>query len=616
MRKQLLIKSQLIFLFISGFCLNVLSQSNNEYQVAIDLKNISDDRVEVRITPPATSDGEVIFAMPSIIPGTYEENNYGRLVVDFEAKDASGKSLSVNQLDDNQWLIKGAENLKTISYWVDDTFESKKNKVFEPAGTNIEEGKNFLLNLYGFVGYLKGTTKTEFSVSIQHQAELKATSAENPLAQNEELDLFRFKDYDHMTDSPVMYARPNNISFSVDDMEVEMAIYSPSGIHKAENFRSRIETTLRANKQFLGDLITTKKYAVLIYLYDDKFKPTSKNVEGALEHRSSTVMFIPEKLPNAEISETLSGVLTHEFFHTVIPLNIHSEEIHYFDYLEPKTSKHLWLYEGVTEYMAQLAQMQAGLISRDRFLVRIGNKKNNASQFDDTLPFTELSKNILSKSVNKQFFNVYMKGALIGMSLDIIIRENSSGERGIIDVLKDLSKRYGSDMPFKDEELFDVITEMTYPEVGEFFKKYVEGGTPIPYDEYLARVGVKHFSPTKSQFVFINGQVTYDAEKSLFQVKEVNSEFATQIGIQPNDYLVSFNGEKITLDNVTEVLVNKVSQVTEGENLSVGILRGNQEMMFSGKAIFKEMPFDGYGFEQLSENDPRLAVREAWLNRR
>jgi predicted metalloprotease with PDZ domain len=45
--------------------------------------------------------------------------------------------------------------------------------------------------------------------------------------------------------------------------------------------------------------------------------------------------------------------VTHEFFHIVTPLSIHSKEIQDFDYND-KMSEHLWMYEGVTEYFANL----------------------------------------------------------------------------------------------------------------------------------------------------------------------------------------------------------------------------------------------------------------------
>ena len=41
--------------------------------------------------------------------------------------------------------------LDKVSHWVEDTYDATyDNPIFEPAGTNIEEGKNYLLNTFGF----------------------------------------------------------------------------------------------------------------------------------------------------------------------------------------------------------------------------------------------------------------------------------------------------------------------------------------------------------------------------------------------------------------------------------------------------------------------------------
>src|SRR6185503_15287535 len=117
---------------------------------------------------------------------------------------------------------------------------------------------------------------------------------------------------------------------------------------------------------------------------------------GALEHSYSSLYFMPEKT----IEETrgqLRDFAAHEFFHIVTPLTIHSEEIHEFDFNDPKMSKHLWLYEGVTEYFAGSVQVKYGLITRDEYLSDMRQKLLIASNFLDEVPFTDISKFTLDK---------------------------------------------------------------------------------------------------------------------------------------------------------------------------------------------------------------------------
>jgi predicted metalloprotease with PDZ domain len=145
---------------------------------------------------------------------------------------------------------------------------------------------------------------------------------------------------------------------------------------------------------------------------------------------------MPDAMSGEELAEQLKDVVSHEFFHIVTPLTIHSKEIQYFDYNDPKMSQHLWMYEGVTEYFANLFQINQGLISEADFYKRMAGKIANAAQMDDTMTFTKMSANVLKKPYKDQYLNVYEKGALIGMCIDIIIREKSDGARGILDLMQ------------------------------------------------------------------------------------------------------------------------------------------------------------------------------------
>src|SRR5690606_22743593 len=156
------------------------------------------------------------------------------------------------------------------------------------------------------------------------------------------------------------------------------------------------------------------------------------------------------------------------FFHIVTPLTVHSEEIANFNYNEPDLSKHLWLYEGVTEYFSDHVQVRHNLISPQTFLDKIQQKINlSQNNYNDNLPFTELSEKAAGEHAD-QYGNVYEKGALIAAMLDIQLLDLSDRDMDLQDLLSLLSKRFGKQQPFRDEELFKVIEELTYPEIGEF----------------------------------------------------------------------------------------------------------------------------------------------------
>jgi len=459
------------------------NKKNIKSEVIIDLVNVDKDRVKVELTPVKITADSTVFYIPRIIPGTYTSDNYGSFISEFNALSKSGDTLAVTKLDKNSWSIKNATKLKKITYYVNDTFDNEsEHEVFSPSGTNILKGKNYLLNLHGFIGYFKESKELPYLLSVIHTENMsRATSHETILGVNlkikknetDRIDSFYYNRYAEVVDDPILYANQDIETFKINDIEVILSVYSPNKVHSAKSLLPSMKRMMSAQKNFMGNINSTKKYSILLYL--SEYNNTDAAGFGALEHNNSTVVVMPEAYPKEALEESLIDIVAHEFFHIITPLTIHSKEIHNFDFNDPKMSKHLWMYEGTTEYFAQLFQVKENLIPKEEFFKRLTRKIERSYIFDDHMSFTEMSKNILKEPYKKNYENVYYKGALISMCLDIIIKEKSSGEKGVLEVMKFLSDRYGAKRPFLDEELIDVYTAFSYPEVGEFLKKYVVG---------------------------------------------------------------------------------------------------------------------------------------------
>ena len=62
-----------------------------------------------------------------------------------------------------------------------------------------------------------------------------------------------------------------------------------------------------------------------------------------------------------------------------------------------------------------------------------------------------------------------IKKSKVGLCLDIQLRELSNGKMGTQELMQALVKKYGKNTPFEDDELFNVIAEMTFPIIRTFF---------------------------------------------------------------------------------------------------------------------------------------------------
>lgn len=590
---------------------------SNVVDVTINLIDVKDDRVLVSVTPPQIKTDEIIYSIPKTVPGTYSTDNYGKNSDDFKAFDAKGNSLTVKRIDDNSWSISDAKKLKKITYLVGDTFDTEKgtgfgnDDIFSPAGTNINAGVNFMINTHGFVGYFQDKLDIPYKVTITHPDTLwGATSMTDEDASNTS-DVFTTSRYAVLVENPIMYSKPDYTTFNVNGMDILIAVYSPTGKFTAESITPEMKTIMTAQKNFLGKVNATKKYTVLLYL--SSMAKDDAHGFGALEHPTATTVVLPESMPKDKLIESMKDVVSHEFFHIVTPLTVHSKEIQYFDYNAPKMSEHLWMYEGVTEYFANLFQINQGLIDENEFYTRIAGKIEEAKTLNDTMSFTKMSANVLVQPYKDQYLNVYQKGALIGMCIDIIIREKSNGERGILDLMHKLANEYGVEKPFNDNELFAKITELTYPEVGEFLNKYVAGTTPIPYDFYLAKVGVTKAFEKVPASIFIKGQTPYIGVDPATKIISVRPDidlnvFFTNLKLKAGDIIVAVNGKTYNLDNIYD-LIGESENWKENDPITLKIKRNGAEQTIKGTV---KVPFEEK--ETFKATDAsKEKLKNAWL---
>ena len=624
-----------LLLSIIGLCLSLTLFAARPYEYTVDLTKVVDDKVYVELNTPRIRENEIKFYMPKIVPGTYAIADYGRMISDLKAYDRKDNPIAVERLDDNTWLIKNAKKVRKLSYWVEDTYDTEKSgpDIFQPAGTNIEDAKNFVLNTSGFFGYFEGMKKEKFEINVVRANDfygatgLKASKKAPKIskldievsATNAGVDQFKVEDYDKLIDSPLMYSKADTAIIKVANTDVLVASYSPNNKITAKEIASSIEEVLSAQSKFLGGKLPVDKYAFIFYFTDEPILSY-----GALEHSYSSFYYMPESTIE-QMNQQLRDFAAHEFFHIVTPLTIHSEEIGSFDFNDPKMSRHLWMYEGMTEYFAGSVQVKYGLITPEEYLAMLTEKLVISRDYKNELPFTELSLGALNEHAD-QYYNVYQKGALIGMALDIKLRELSDGAYGVQNMMADLSEEYGIDKSFKDDELFAEIVALTYPEIGEFLNTYVAGSTPLPYKEIFEKVGVElSNSGTQKQWSLGFGQsnisvVQHNGEQRLAIANEGSlNELGKGLALQNGDIVMKMNGIEMPPlgPEIQNFLAEQVQMLPELETFTYTVLREvdgeKKEVKLSAPNKQVDVPTPvGLSFME-NPTEAQLKLRKYWL---
>jgi predicted metalloprotease with PDZ domain len=496
--------------------------SLDKYLYSVDLTRIKNDKAYVHLHCPGLNQDTVIFHFPKTIPGTYKELDYGEMIDSIEPKDHDGNLLSFEKIGKNIFQITGARDLTMIHYWVDDTWDHPKamKRIWPMGGTNIEKDENFVINASGWFGFFDGLELVPIQVSLTQPEGMRAFTALPVESKFENTIVFNARDYHQLIDCPIMVSESDTATFMVANTKVYIETYfNGEEYGYADLIKKEIQPSMEAVATFT-DSLPVDEYHFIMYIRDGrefmktlqskevgiitKAKTAIKNVTlfgmGALEHGNSSFYALTD-FGDSSYTSMIKRVSLHEFMHIFTPLNLHSKYIGEFDYVNPKMSKHLWLYEGITEYFAYLIQVQSGLITPlDFFAEQMGGKIRRASRYPETkVPFTEMSERVFEKKYGRHYSQVYQRGAIMGLLLDIEIIRLTKGKKTLKDIVLELASKYGPNQSFDEETFFDEFTSLVHPELRQWFADYVEGTIPLDIEGGLSQIGVEYSKKGKHQ---------------------------------------------------------------------------------------------------------------------
>ncbi|HEU4474803.1 MAG TPA: hypothetical protein VFR72_08190 [Gemmatimonadales bacterium] len=474
-----------VFALLIGLTGRVLAQ-RSPLGYAIDVTDRSRDLFRVTAWVSGLTPANAIYQFAATAPGTYQVMDVGRYVRSFEAFDAAGRPVPVKRVSVNQWRLGDAPRVRTIRYTIAETWDTPvdEHDIYLMCGTSMEQD-HVLINPHAVIGYPTGMQARPVRLRVRYPASWKVGTA----LQRDAGGAYLAEDFDHLVDSPILLGRLTEARTRVTGVPVEIFVYSKTDRIAASQLLGAMDGMLQAAGRFLGKL-PVDRYT---FLYHFEERPQSDTrPSGAWEHSLSSEYALREGEFSDSVGRFVTDIAAHEFFHIVTPLNIHSEIIEHFNFVTPVPSQHLWLYEGTTEWAAHAMQLRGGIKSPDAYLEKVIQKMRiDRSNYDSAYSLRELALTSYSDSGQKQYGNIYMRGALTAGLLDIRLLELSGGSRGLQDLIADLTRKYGKRRAFPEATLVDTVVAMTYPEIRDFFDRYVMESERLPIAEYYAKLGIR-----------------------------------------------------------------------------------------------------------------------------
>ena len=229
---------------------------------------------------------------------------------------------------------------------------------------------------------------------------------------------------------------------------------------------------------------------------------------GGLEHCHSTALIAQRSdLPRAgqdKASEgymTLLGLISHEYFHTWNVKRLRPREFERYDWGRENHTELLWFFEGLTSYYDDLLLRRSGLMDDSRYLQGLNKTINQVlqtpgrqvhslaqSSFEAWTKYYRADDNTPNITVS-----YYTKGALVGLCLDLRLRQTGHNLDG---VMRALWERCAGG-PMGEDDLLAVLHATTGENWGKTLRAWVHGRGELPLRALLGDNGVRvHVDPS------------------------------------------------------------------------------------------------------------------------
>ncbi len=594
-------------LFVSLMFLSNLfpQQEKNTFAYEINLQYYADDIFHVTCYPPKLTSADTIYNFVAFAPGVHQVLNFGRYVKSFNAYDTKGEEITVENVSTNKWKISDPIEVYKIKYDIEDTFDAdvEEDLIYPMSGTGIQD-EYIIINTHGVIGYFNEHKSDPVTLDIIYNTEWEIGTA---LEKNEK-GIYEAGSYYQLADSPILLGNLTVSSTKIGNIDVEAYVYSPIDEINSDKVLELADEILNSAYEFTT-FAPVDHYTFLMYFYDRKSAHNNPVFRGggALEHSYSSTYALPA-MP--QLMHLLANIIAHEFMHILTPLNLRSEIIANFDYSKPTAEdQHLWLYEGVTEWVSNIMQLRSGLMDLDKYLEDISEKINNSERIGNDYSLTRLSAEWFTEEGKTKYGNIYQLGALTAGALDIRLLELSNGKRGLREVYLELIGKYGKDKPFNNASFFDEFADITYPEIKDFIDDYIKNNKPIVYDEIYSKLGIEYIEsrPSENKTPIFGLRFT-EGEGGLIKINGFTKEHKN-FGLQEGDHILEVFGTHATLANSDSLIAIK-NEMSPGDKYTIKVKRENEELEFTGELLIR---MDYHVFEVNKEaSEEQLKLREQW----
>jgi predicted metalloprotease with PDZ domain len=380
--------------------------------------------------------------------------------------------------------------------------------------------------------------------------------------------------YDALVDSPVEVGAFRESIFREDGATYYVVVDG----NPADYDMMKLDEMLRKITHAAVDWMQDRPYDEYTFLYHF---PRGFGA-GGMEHAYGTAIDVnAERLRNDLLP--VANVTAHEFFHLWNVKRIRPQSLEPVNYQDVNNTRALWFSEGVTTTVSDILLARAGFIDEATYLQRVGaeitelqRRPAHIWQSAEESSLDAWFEGIAFYRSPERSVSYYNKGDIVGILLDLRIRELSAGKKSLRDLFQWMNNHYAKQHLFFPDSagVQEAVENITGQSFAEFFGDYVAGAKEISYGEFFQFVGLRlNVKTTESATPGFTTTSNIAGQPEVLHV-EFGSE-AQQAGIVTGDRIIAVNGSP-----ANTYLDETLSQMRPGTTvrLSIATRKGKREI--------------------------------------
>ena len=530
--------------------------------------------------------------MPVWSPGSYLVREFAKGVEGLVAT-ANNKILKAEKINKNTWRIYAKESKNVVINYKVYAFELSVRTSFVDASHAYFNGTSMFM----FIDELRNTPH---NLTIIPFKDWKKVSTSLPKTSKEGFQ-YQAPDYDILVDSPVEIGNQETFDFTSAGVIHHVAMYG-KGNYDIEKLKVDMAKITQACTDVFGEN-PNKEYTFIIH--------NLTRGSGGLEHLSSTTLEVNRWTYEGSAYKGFLSLVAHEYFHLWNVKRVRPIELGPFDYNNENYTSLLWVMEGFTSYYDELLLYRAGIYDEEtiirKFRGSINNIENQPGNKVQPVAHSSFDAWIKAYRPNENSYNTtisyYSKGSVVANMLDLMIINNTKGEKNLDDVMQYLYNEFykKQDRGFTPAEMKTTLEKVSGLKMDDFFAKYINGTETFDYNTLFGYAGLAvETVVNKDPSLGIS-----EANNKIRRVYRGSSAYAG--GLNVNDELLAIDGFRIDGNIKDFIDAKKV-----GDEISLLISRDN--IIQTIKFPLLEKGSTNYFI--INDSEKKNSVHQKWLSQK